>query len=71
MGNDRVRVDAVHDDQLLSARGTGDDLEIASRDAEIVRQDPEESRVRRTVHGRSHDPDLEHSVHHAFDALDR
>ena len=70
-GNDRVGVDAVHDDELLTARGTGDDLQVTPRDAELIAEDPEESCVGRAVDRGSHDPDLEHTIDHAIDALDR
>src|SRR3954454_8874387 len=70
-GNDRIGVDTVDHHELLAAGRAGDDLQVATRDAEIVGEDPQECRIRRAVDGRSHDPDLEHSVDHALDALDR
>lgn len=70
-GNDRIGIDAVDHHELLAARRAGDDLKVAPRDAEIVREDPQEGRIRRAVDGWSHDPDLEDSIDHALDALDR
>ena len=57
-GNDRVGVDAIHDDELLTAGGAGDDLQVAPRNAELITEDPEESGVGRPVDRGGHDPDF-------------
>jgi hypothetical protein len=68
---DHVRVDPFDDDELLSTRGAGDDPDIPASHLQLVRDEPEERRVGRTIHGWGRHPGAQHAIHDAIDAVSR
>ena len=68
-GNDRLRVDALHDDQLLAARGAGHEANGAPTDPKFVGKKRQEALVGGTADRRRRNPHAEHAVDHAVDMV--
>ena len=68
---DGLRVDSLHHDELLATRGAGNDPDVPTSDMKLVRDEPEERRVGRTIHGRGRHPGAQHAIHDTIDAVSR
>jgi hypothetical protein len=68
-GNDRLRLDALDDDQLLAARGAGHEANGAPTDPQFVGEERQEALVGGTADSRRGDSHAEHAVDHAVDMV--
>jgi hypothetical protein len=68
-GNDRLRLDPDDHDQLLASGRARDKADRASRNAQIVGQEPEQRLVGRPTDRGSGNVCAEHAVDHAVDTV--
>ena len=68
-GNDRRRLQAVDDDELLPTGGARNELDVPARHAELRRQQVQQRLIGRTTHGWRGDASAQDSVDDAVDSV--
>jgi hypothetical protein len=66
---DPLGVDVVDHDELRPAGGTRDEADVATRDVELVGEQPEQCLVRRTLHGRRRHPRAQDPIGNPIDVV--
>ena len=69
MGNDRIGLHALDDDELLPTRGAGHETDGAPADAELIGDQPKQRLVRRSGDRGGRDVRPEDPVDHAVDMV--